>query len=100
MARATAQVPAVFSGLLSYKNGMKGAIATQVAQVVFANFTVADNGAGPSAHVVNGKDHGGGVEFTWVVDGRNRWVLARVGAAALPTLASAGGSHRVSRLVR
>ncbi len=67
----------MFSGLLSYKNGMKGAIATQVAQVVFANFTVADNGAGPSAHVVNGKDHGGGVEFTWVVDGRNRWELVR-----------------------
>jgi hypothetical protein len=69
-----AQVPAVFSGLLSYKNGMKGAIATQVAQVVFSNFTVADNGGGPSAHAVNGKDHGGGVEMTWVVDGRNRWV--------------------------
>lgn len=71
-----AQVPAVFSGLVSYKNGVKGAIATQVAQVVFDNFTVGDNGAGPHAHIVNGKDHGGGVEFTWIVDSRNRCATA------------------------
>lgn len=40
--------------------------------VQFQNFTVADCGGGPFAHKVNGKDHGGGIEFTWVIDGRNR----------------------------
>jgi hypothetical protein len=124
------QLPAVFDGLVSYKNGMKCAIATQVRQQVlqtlqlasyisllpgiktlemlcacalplcvsgirppqcapnrhlppaaaapqvglvqFRNFTVADCGAGPKAHVVNGKDHGGALEITWVSDDRNR----------------------------
>jgi len=28
--------------------------------VQFVNISVADNGAGPKMHVVNGKDHGGG----------------------------------------
>ena len=37
---------AVFEGLQSYKNGMKGAIATQVGLVQFKNFTVADCGGG------------------------------------------------------
>ena len=50
---------------------MKGAIATQVGRVVFKNFKVADNGGGPaaSASKVNGKDHGGGIEMAWLVDG-------------------------------
>lgn len=30
MCCSSMQVPAVFNGLISYKNGMKGAIATQV----------------------------------------------------------------------
>ncbi len=49
---------------------MKGAIATQVGLVQFKNFTIADCGGGPHAHLVNGKDNGGGIEFTWVVDSR------------------------------
>jgi hypothetical protein len=40
------QVPAVFDGLVSYKNGMKGAIATQIGLVQFRNFSLADNGGG------------------------------------------------------
>ncbi|KXZ47885.1 hypothetical protein GPECTOR_32g498 [Gonium pectorale] len=66
------QVPAVIDGLTTYKNGMKGAIATQVGLVIFANLTAADNGGGPLQHVVNGKDTGGGFEMTWIVDDRNR----------------------------
>jgi hypothetical protein len=34
---------------------------------------VADNGAGPITHVINGKEHGGGIEIAWVVDDRNRY---------------------------
>ena len=52
------------TNFLAYKNGMKGAIATVFGNIQFDNFVVADNGAGPNAHVTNGKDHGGGVEFT------------------------------------
>lgn len=37
------------------------------------NFTVADNGAGPVTHVINGKEHGGSIEIAWVVDDRNRY---------------------------
>ncbi|CAG9461071.1 unnamed protein product [Pedinophyceae sp. YPF-701] len=66
-------VPAVFRELRSYKNGMKGAVLTQVGLVQMKNLTIFDNGAGPFAHVVNGKDHGGGIEFTWIVDYRNHW---------------------------
>ncbi|KAG1667228.1 hypothetical protein FOA52_009793 [Chlamydomonas sp. UWO 241] len=66
------QVPAVFDGLISYKNGVKGAIATQVGLVIFQNFTLADNGAGPKMHIVNGKDNGGGYEISWIVDDRSR----------------------------
>ncbi|KAG2448780.1 hypothetical protein HYH02_006132 [Chlamydomonas schloesseri] len=66
------QVPAVFNGLTTYKNGVKGAIATQVGLVVFSNITAADNGAGPKMHIVNGKDNGAGIEFSWIVDDRNR----------------------------
>ncbi len=40
------QVAASFNGFISYKNGMKGAIATQVGLVQFKNFTMADNGGG------------------------------------------------------
>ena len=97
----------MFNGLISYKNGMKGAIATQVCRVSkanlitqpcfraslkcipaqshfsnsnliqiglvqFRNMTLADNGAGPLQHIVNGKDNGAGFEMTWIVDDR-RW---------------------------
>lgn len=34
---------------------------------------MADNGAGPITHVINGKEHGGGIEIAWVVDDRNRY---------------------------
>lgn len=37
------------------------------------NFTIADNGAGPVTHVINGKEHGGGIEIAWVLDDRNRY---------------------------
>ncbi|GAX81123.1 hypothetical protein CEUSTIGMA_g8557.t1 [Chlamydomonas eustigma] len=67
-----AQVPAVFYGFVSYKNGMKGAIATQVGLVQFVNMTLADNGGGPLSHIVNGKDNGAGFEMTWIVDDRSR----------------------------
>ena len=65
-------MPAVFDGLVAYKNGMKGAIATQVGMVQFTNFTLADNGGGPEAHIVNGKDNGANMEMTWILDDRNR----------------------------
>ena len=32
--------------------------------------TLADNGAGPLQHIVNGKDNGAGFEMTWIVDDR------------------------------
>ncbi|KAJ9512732.1 hypothetical protein QJQ45_019041, partial [Haematococcus lacustris] len=67
------QVPATFDGLVSYKNGMKGAIGTQLGAVRFANMTLADNGAGPRQHVTNGKDNGANWELTWVVDDRSRY---------------------------
>jgi hypothetical protein len=51
---------------------MKGAIATQVGLVQFANFSLADNGGGPRAHIVNGKDNGANMELTWILDDRNR----------------------------
>lgn len=66
------QVPAVFDGLVAYKNGMKGAIATQVGLVQFENFRLADNGGGPLQHIVNGKDNGANMEMTWILDDRNR----------------------------
>jgi len=67
-------VPAIFEGFRGYKNGMKGAIATQTTGVIFRDFLIADNGGGPaeSAAKVNGKDHGGGLEFTWIIDLRRR----------------------------
>eukprot|EP00798_Chlamydomonas_sp_ICE-L_P018974 gene18974-25550_t len=67
------QVPAVFNGLMSYKNGVKGAIATQVGLIQFRDFVIVDNGAGPLMHKVNGKDQGGGIEMSWIVDDRNRY---------------------------
>lgn len=60
------QVPAVFDGLTSYKNGMKGAIGTQLGLVRFKRMVLADNGGGPRQHVVNGKDNGAAAEITWV----------------------------------
>ena len=62
----------MFDGLRSYKNGMKGAIATQVGLIQFNNFTLFDNGGGPKAHIVNGKDNGANMELTWILDDRNR----------------------------
>ena len=47
-------------------------VFTQVGLVQFVNFTVADNGAGPRQHVVNGKEHGGGIEFSQIADLRRR----------------------------
>ena len=61
-------IPARFKNFVAYKNGMKGAIATSVGHLRFENFKVADNGAGPNAPKVNGKDHGGGIEMTWISD--------------------------------
>jgi hypothetical protein len=49
------QLPAVFDGFIGYKNGVKGAMCTQVGLVQLRNFTVADNGVGPRVHVINGK---------------------------------------------
>ncbi|EFJ47178.1 hypothetical protein VOLCADRAFT_92358 [Volvox carteri f. nagariensis] len=66
------QVPAVFNGLVAYKNGMKGAVGTQVGMVQLVNVIAGDNGGGPQQHVVNGKDHGGDLELSWVVDDRSR----------------------------
>ena len=63
--------PARFKHSTFYKNGVKGAIATKVANVWFEHFKVADNGAGPNQHKVNGKDHGGGIEMTWLLEYRN-----------------------------
>eukprot|EP00798_Chlamydomonas_sp_ICE-L_P008885 gene8886-3764_t len=62
-----AQSPAVF------QNGVKGVVGTELGLIQFRNFTVADNGAGPLMHVVNGKDNGGGVELSWIEDDRNRY---------------------------
>ncbi len=67
------QSPAVFNGLVSYKNGMKAAICTQCGLVQFANTVMGDNGAGPVQHIVNGKDNGASFELSWVVDNRNRY---------------------------
>lgn len=50
----------------------EGAIATQVGLLIMRNFTMADNGAGPKAHIVNGKDNGGAYEISWIVDNRSR----------------------------
>lgn len=51
---------------------MKGAVATQIGIIQFVNFTVADCGGGPNALVTNGKDNGGSLEMTWIVDSRRR----------------------------
>ena len=77
------QTPAVFDGLTAYKNGMKGAIATQVGLVQFKNMVLGDNGAGPKAHIVNGKDNGAQVEFSWIIDDRPRPDLALTDMAGL-----------------
>ncbi|KAG2496270.1 hypothetical protein HYH03_005503 [Edaphochlamys debaryana] len=69
------QTPAVFNGLRSYKNGMKGVICTQCGLVQWTNMVLGDNGGGPRAHIVNGKDHGGDAEMSWVVDDRNRFFV-------------------------
>jgi hypothetical protein len=66
------QVAARFTGLTAYKCGAKGAVATQVGLVQFTNFSLADNGAGPTMSAAAGKDQGAGVEFSWVMDGRSR----------------------------
>lgn len=62
---ASRQVRATFHSLTSYKNGMKGVVATQIGNVRFVNFTLADNGGGPRSHAgVSGKDNGAGGEIT------------------------------------
>eukprot|EP00899_Mesostigma_viride_P025002 jgi/Mesvir1/5687/Mv15702-RA.1 len=68
----SAGVVALFANYTAYRNGMKGAIATQTSGIHFHNFRLADNGGGPeeSASVVNGKDHGGGLEFAWILGNR------------------------------
>lgn len=43
----------------------------QVGLVQFNNFVLADNGGGPKAHIVNGKENGAAMELTWVLDDRN-----------------------------
>jgi hypothetical protein len=48
------------------------ALALQIGLVQWHNFAGADCGGGPNAHLVNGKDHGGIFEMTWVVDARSR----------------------------
>ena len=58
--------------LQAYKNGVKCAIATQVAWVQWHNFAGADCGGGPEFHTINGKDHNGIFEMTWIVDDRVR----------------------------
>ncbi|KAG1658049.1 hypothetical protein FOA52_004208 [Chlamydomonas sp. UWO 241] len=71
--RGYEQFPAVFTGLTAYKNGMRGAVATQVGLVVFDNFTLADNGAGSRSHKTIGQETvGAAFEMTWVVDDRPR----------------------------
>lgn len=57
--------------------------------VVFSNITAADNGAGPKMHIVNGKDNGAGIEFSWIVDDRNR--------ANVPLDLMAGACRRAGR---
>ncbi|KXZ43941.1 hypothetical protein GPECTOR_77g37 [Gonium pectorale] len=71
-----AQVPAVFDTFSAYKNGVKGAVATQVGLVQFRNFVLGDNGGGPKQHATSGKDNGANAEISWVVDDRNRYDTA------------------------
>ena len=44
----------------------------QVGWIQWHDFAGADNGGGPKAHKVNGKDHGGTFEITNAFDSRNR----------------------------
>ncbi|EFJ47175.1 hypothetical protein VOLCADRAFT_92352 [Volvox carteri f. nagariensis] len=67
------QVPAVFNGLVAYKNGVKGVVAGQVGLVQFVNMVLGDNGGGPKQHSISGKDNGASMEISWVVDDRNRY---------------------------
>ncbi|KAG2491954.1 hypothetical protein HYH03_009686 [Edaphochlamys debaryana] len=69
------QTPAVFNGLVAYKNGIKGAVGTQCGLVQWTNMVLGDNGGGPRQHSVSGKDHGGDAEISWVTDDRNRFAL-------------------------
>lgn len=65
-------------------------VLLQVGIVQFRNFTVADCGGGPKQHIVNGKDHGGHIEFAWVLDDRNRYnteLTAMAGEYAGPMFA-------------
>ncbi|GAQ89759.1 hypothetical protein KFL_005590010 [Klebsormidium nitens] len=57
---------AVFQNFTSYSNGMKGSIATQVGVLYFEDFKLVDNGGGPEASIVAGKDHAGGIEIAQV----------------------------------
>jgi len=70
------KIPARLTNSRLYKNGMKGFVATQVGLLRLEQAVVFDNGVGPRAHVTNGKDHGGGIEFTWTIDYRDRHTTA------------------------
>jgi len=50
-------------------------LAPQVGLVRFNNFTLADNGAGPQQHIVNGKDNGGAFEMSWVVVSSQPYIM-------------------------
>ena len=69
---AWGSAPATFRDLTAYKNNMKGALVTMSSYVVFDGFKLADNGGGAFKHGVAGLDHGANVEFTHVIDPRNR----------------------------
>lgn len=68
--RCNGQVPvsAHFKNFTAYKSGQKGAIVTEFEHVLFDDFRLADNGGGPPASeaIVNGKEHPGSIEFTWL----------------------------------
>eukprot|EP00879_Flechtneria_rotunda_P011345 GHRR01011850.1.p1 GENE.GHRR01011850.1~~GHRR01011850.1.p1 ORF type:complete len:1721 (+),score=430.30 GHRR01011850.1:1256-6418(+) len=65
-------VPAVFEGLVGYKNGVNCLVATQAGVVQFHNMTCADSGAGVKMLPVNGKDSGSQYEIIWNVETRSR----------------------------
>lgn len=48
------------------------------------NLTLADNGAVPITHVINGKEHGGDIEIAWVLDDRNRYSVNTTNMAGEP----------------
>eukprot|EP00775_Hariotina_reticulata_P007195 gene7195-7409_t len=65
-------IPAVFEGLIGYKNGVNCLVATQVGTIQYHNMTCADSGAGVKMLPVNGKDSGSHYEIIFEVDTRSR----------------------------